>query len=389
MNRRDCLRWLAVTPLLQVGLRSAWASGPPPAMGYQRLLILVELKGGNDALNMLVPYTDPLYYSLRPQLAISRDRVLQLSDKAGLHPSMQALMPLWQAGELGLVQGLGYPQANLSHFRSIEIWDTASRSDEFLQQGWLARVFAQNAPPRNFAADGVIIGSGEIGPLEGVGPRAIVMSNPDQFVRQAKLAGSAHNQSTPALAHLHRVEADIAQAASRLESQPAMPMNTAFPDGKFGATVRTACKVLAGGGNVAVLRLTQTGYDTHQNQADIQASLLRQLSEGLASLKEGLRELGLWDRTLIMSYAEFGRRVKENQSRGTDHGTAATHLVLGGRVKGGLYGEQPRLDQLEDGNLRFNTDFRRLYATAIQGWWGLPADTVLQGKFAPLPVLKA
>lgn len=387
MDRRDCLRWMAVTPFLQMGL--AHSTMAAEASGYQRLLILVELKGGNDALNMLVPYRDPLYYSLRPQIAIARDRVLQLSDAAGLHPSMQAMMPLWQSGELALVQGLGYPQGNLSHFRSIEIWDTASRSDEYLQQGWLTRLFAQSAPPRSFAADGVIIGSSEIGPLEGIGPRAIVLSDPDQFVKQARLLGAAQTKRNPALDHLRKVEADIAQAASQLESRPAVAMNTSFPGGQFGTTVRTACRVLASAGNVAVLRLTQNGYDTHQNQPDTQTGLLRQLSEGLVALKSGLQELGMWDRTLIMSYAEFGRRVKENRSRGTDHGTAATHLVLGGRVKGGLYGEQPRLDQLDDeGNLRFSTDFRRLYATAIQDWWGLPSDAVLQGKFAPLPVLR-
>lgn len=389
MQRRDFLRWMAATPLLQVAYANAAA--PSVRGNYQRLLILVELKGGNDALNMLVPYADPLYYELRPRIAIKRDDVLTVSKQAGLHPAMQSIMPVWQDGELALVQGLGYAQPNLSHFRSIEIWDTASASDEYLPNGWLARTFGATPPPKSFAADGVLIGSNDMGPMLGVGPRAIVLSSPEQFLRQAKLASSASKDGNSALAHLRKVDQDVVDAANRLESSSmGKNLRTEFPSGPFGNTVKSACRVLASGGKVAALRLTQTGYDTHRNQPDIHANLLKSLSEGLAALRSGLQELNLWDNALIMTYAEFGRRVKENGSNGTDHGTAATHLVMGGDVKGGLYGDAPRLDQLDrEGNLKSTTDFRRLYATAIQGWWGLNAESVLQGKFAPLDILRS
>ncbi len=144
----------------------AWAATSPAAAvtPYTKLLVLIELKGANDGLNTVIPYANPLYAQLRPRIAIARDQVLQLTEQEGLHPSLQPLLPLWQNKELAIVQGLGYPNPNLSHFRSIEIWDTASKSDEYLEAGWLARVFAQTPAPRQFAADGVVVGSSDKGP---------------------------------------------------------------------------------------------------------------------------------------------------------------------------------------------------------------------------------
>ena len=150
--------------------------------------MLVELKGGNDGLNTVVPYADSAYYGLRPRIAIRRDDVLQLDGRTGLHPSLAPLMPLWQSRELAIVQGVGYPSPNLSHFRSIEIWDTASRAEEYLADGWLARAFAAAPVPKRFAADGVVVGASELGPLAGGGARAVALANTEQFLRQAKLA---------------------------------------------------------------------------------------------------------------------------------------------------------------------------------------------------------
>ena len=311
MKRRDFLGGIGAAALsgLAPGLLPAvaLAAGTSP---YRRLLILVELKGGNDGLNTVVPYTDPSYYALRPRIGIRRDEVLQISDRIGFHPALQALLPLWQAGELAVVQGVGYPSPNLSHFRSIEIWDTASRSDEYLQQGWLARSFVRAPPPAAFAADAVVVGSQDMGPLVG-GGRVVALSNPEQFARMARLAQEGGAMRGGALAHIQRVEADIRQAAAKINSSwPGFNFATAFPQGGFGATVKTACQVLGSGAEVAVMRLTLSGFDTHQNQPGIHANLLRQLAEGLAALRSALVELKLWERTLVLSYAEFGRRPK-------------------------------------------------------------------------------
>ncbi|HEX7911329.1 MAG TPA: DUF1501 domain-containing protein [Paraburkholderia sp.] len=376
------------------------APGGLPARGYDNLLILVELKGGNDGLNTVIPYADPTYYQLRKNIGIKREQAIQLDEQSALHPSLQALMPLWHDQQLAIVQGVSYAQPNLSHFRSIEIWDTASRSDQYLREGWLTRAFAQMPVPAGFAADGVVIGSAEMGPLAN-GARAIALVNPAQFVKASRLVTpvSLHERN-PELAHILDVENDIVKAADRLRpTQAQMQLKTAFPGGAFGSSIKTAMQVLAAGDapqgqpkrgqGVAVIRLTLNGFDTHQNQPGQQAALLKQLAEGFAAMKSALVELGRWDTTLVMTYAEFGRRPRENQSNGTDHGTVAPHFVMGGRVRGGLYGVPPVLARLDgNGNLPVGVDFRQLYATVLGPWWGLDAPSVLQQRFEPLPLLR-
>jgi uncharacterized protein (DUF1501 family) len=391
MDRRRFLKLAASVPVagLAPGLAASLAFGAaPPGADYRRLLVLVELKGGNDGLNTLVPFADPAYYALRPKLAIARDSVIQLSDAVGLHPALEPLLPLWRAREFAVLQGVGYPEPNLSHFRSIEIWDTASGSHQYLQDGWLTRTFALAPTPSDFAADGVIIGSPDLGPLSGGGTRAIALANTEQFLRQARFATAEGQTRNKALQHILKVEGDIVQAAARLKSD--YVFKASFPQSPFGNAIRTACQIVANRPGVAVVRVTQTGYDTHSGQAPTQARLLGELADGIIALKNGLDELKRWDDTLLLTYAEFGRRPKENLSNGTDHGTASAHFVLGGRVAGGLYGEQPSLERLSgDGNTGYAIDFRSVYATALDRWWNVPSAGPLGGRFAPVPLLKA
>lgn len=382
MRRRDFLQATLGAGLLCWLPRTAQA-----AANYKNTLILVELKGGNDGLNTVIPYADPQYAALRPRLAIPRDQVLQLDETTGLHPSLAPLMPLWKAGELAVVRGVGYPSPNLSHFRSIEIWDTASRSSEFLQDGWLARAFAQAPVPAAFAADAVVVGSPELGPFAGKGTRTIALANTEQFLQQAKLAVPAGQAQNASLNHILRVEQDILQAAGGLAAN--QTFRTAFPQTGFGNAIRTAAQVLASKSGVAAVKVSLNGFDTHSGQAATHARLLKDLADGLAALKAVMIELGRWDSTLVATYAEFGRRPRENGSAGTDHGTASSHFVLGGRAKGGLLGPAPALNRLDgNGNLSFAVDFRDVYATVLERWWGVNAQAALRGKFSPLDFIK-
>ncbi|HTS23857.1 MAG TPA: DUF1501 domain-containing protein [Casimicrobiaceae bacterium] len=387
MDRRRFVKLAAALPAAALTPNVAFALAPA-AVQYRNLLILIELKGGNDGLNTLVPYADSNYYALRPKLAVARDQVVQLSDAVGFHPELAPLLPLWKSRELAVLQGVGYPEPNLSHFRSIEIWDTASKSDEYLQDGWLTRTFAAAPTPKEFAADGVIVGSPDLGPLAGGGTRAIALGNTAQFLREARLAvpeGSAQNK---ALEHILKVEGDVVQAASHLTADRAF--STVFPDGAFGNAIRTASQVVANKAGVAVVRVTLTGFDTHSGQAGTQARLLGELARGVTALRSALVELGRWNDTLVVTYAEFGRRPKENLSGGTDHGTSSVHLAFGGRVAGGLYGQQPALDRLSgDGNPAYAIDFRSVYATALERWWGVPSAVTLGERFATLPIVRA
>ena len=390
INRREFIAALSAAAAAGVGVFAApgaFAQSPTTTATslYKRLLILVELKGANDGLNTFVPYADPAYYALRPTIGIKRDQVLQLNDKFGLHPALDLLMPMWAKGELAAVTGLGYPQPNLSHFRSIEIWDTASNANDYLAEGWLARAFATVAPPKSFVADGIAVGGGDLGPLAN-GSRALSIASTEAFVRQAKLADPHGRASNKALQHILRLEGEAQSAALNID--PKVTLKTEFPTHAFGQQVKTAMQVVAASPGVAALRVGLGSFDTHQGQPGTQQALLKQLAEGINAIRQASIELGRWQDTAIVTYCEFGRRAKENQSNGTDHGTANTQFVIGGGVKGGLYGSHPSLTQLSgDGNLLFTTDYRALYSTLLTQWWGFSgaqSEKVLAGKYAPL-----
>lgn len=386
MNRRDFLNTVGAAAVTAIAPRSALARRS--GARYDRLLVLVELKGGNDGLNTVVPYGDPAYYELRPRLALPRGQVLQLDASAGLHPALAPLTAMWERRELAVVEGVGYPEANLSHFRSIEIWDTASGSREYLDEGWLARTFAAAPAPGSFAADGVVVGAAEMGPLAGGGARTIALTDTRQFQRRVRLASAAGAAGNGALAHILRVERDIVRAADGL--QGTQEFATEFPRSPFGNAVRTASQVIASRAGAAAIKLALNGFDTHGNQPATHARLLRDLAEGLVALRAALSEIGRWDSTLVMTYAEFGRRPRENLSNGTDHGTASSHFLLGGGVKGGRYGAAPDLSRLDgNGNPPFAVDFRDLYATVLEHWWAVDSARTLRGRFRPLDLLRA
>jgi uncharacterized protein (DUF1501 family) len=371
---------VATVAALACGGTSDAATGAP-----MRLLILLELRGGNDGLNTVVPVDDGRYFDLRPRIALLDDAVVAFDRSLTLHRSLAPLRPLWDAREMAVIEGVGYPQPNLSHFRSIEIWDTASASNEVLQQGWLARAARAEAFAR-FAADGVVIGAADLGPLAG-GARAISLSDPERFARQARLAKDGETEARGALAHVLQVESDVVHAAMQL--RPDVTLQTEFPRTAFGAAVQHAAAI-ASTRKVPVIRVTLAGFDTHQNQVNTHAQLLHQIGEGVVALRAALQEVGLWDDTLVLTYSEFGRRPHENASGGTDHGTAGAMFAFGKRTNAGRLGAPPALARLDaNGNLPFAVDFRSVYATVLDNWFGLDSERVLGHRFAPVPLLKA
>ncbi len=351
----------------------------------QRILILIELKGGNDGLNTLVPYSDEQYYRLRKGLAVKRDRVLPLSENLGLNPSLKGLMDAWKQKELAIVSGVGYPQPNRSHFRSIDIWETASASNQYLQTGWLARLLPSMPESSRTIADGAAIG-GDAGPLAGGNLRLVIMRNLEQFFRQARRVQAVKaDTDNPALKHLLTVQNDLFRSAKALDqtlktrAQPDGP----FPKTMIGRHLQTAARLIAGDAAIPVIKVSHGGFDTHANQRNLHDRLLQQLADAMIAFRNAMQQTGRWDQVLVMTYSEFGRRPAENGSRGTDHGTAAPHFLMGGKIKGGLYGRQPSLLDLENGDLKFNVDYRSLYATVAHRWWGLKAE-FLDGKPYPM-----
>jgi len=375
-RRRELIKALALSPLLAM---PAGLAANAALTG--RRLLLVELQGGNDGLNTVVPYADPAYLQLRPQLGISRDQVLPLDGRLGLNPVLEPLMPLFRDGEMAVVLGLGYEHPNRSHFRGIEIWDTASRPDEILTTGWLVKAATRLQSVSRYSATGGVIGT-NAGPLSGPGANTVSFDNSQQFLnRAAEVQRPRQVSGNAGLTHVVQVQRGIREAVEGLDTVAKIP---GFPDTAVGRRMAEAANLLGEKAFAPVIKVSHGRFDTHVNQRGTQDRLLREFAEAMAALRKHLKASGLWDKTLVVTYSEFGRRAKENGSHGTDHGTAAPHFVFGGAVKGGLYGEQPRLDALSDGDMVHTVDFRSYYNTVLQRWWGFSDLQLSPSHYKPL-----
>jgi len=344
-----------------------------------RILLLVELKGGNDGLNTVVPYADAHYRQLRPALGVARERVLQLDERVGLHEKLEPLMESWKARDFAIVQGVGYPGPNRSHFRSIEIWDTASSSTQTLSEGWVARAFEHAGRPKGPGVDSIVIDTNSL-PVMGPDLRTIVMQDAENFLRQAQAMKDnplVSDGGNPALRHLLAVRREVNAAAAglrdKLRAAPA-PAQEYAQEGPLGRELDLATRIITAQVPVVAVKIALGGFDTHANQAPTHERLLGLLANGLATFRRNMVAAGRWDDVLVLTYSEFGRRAKQNASGGTDHGTAAPHFVMGGKVTGGLHGSYPSLADLQDGDLRHSVDFRDVYSTIARGCWGQPVS---------------
>ncbi|MBU0602798.1 MAG: DUF1501 domain-containing protein [Gammaproteobacteria bacterium] len=335
MDRRDFLLTAGGAPLVLAG--NVWAKVRDDEA---RLLVIIDFVGGNDGLNTVIPFADPSYRMLRPAIAVACSDVLPVSSGQGLHPALRDIMPLWQAGELAIVQGVGSPLASLSHHRAAEIMDSAAFEDEPGRHGWLGRSLhfhsrrAQREPQ-------VLLARAELpGPLYGA-RRCVPLD--------AAMAGEGRD------------------ACARL----------GFPEGELGGALARACAALANGAYVSVIHASLHGFDTHENQPAEHARLLLECARSISALRRFLQAAGRWDDTLVMTRSEFGRRAYENLSAGTDHGAASVQFLAGGRICGGLHGTAPDLLALDArGGLRASTDFRSVCAAVAQQWLGLDATAV-------------
>ena len=362
MNRRTLLKYATLNALLLPFALQAKSS----LAKTSKQLILIELKGGNDGLNTVVPYANKHYYKLRPTLGIPQNKVLKLNAKVGLHPSLMALKNIFDGGELAIIQGVGYPNPNRSHFRSIEIWDTASKSQEYLDTGWLDTLSLAEK-----SIQGVVLG-GDYGPLQGIPSGVIKINNIQGFLQQARqihgrISLIANNKS---LQHILKTESEIQQGAELLKKSFAQKKKLPHPfkKSRFHKQMRVATQLINSSTDMPFIKVSLGSFDTHTNQANKHAHLLKELSEGISILRQNLIESGKWKDTVIMTYSEFGRRAAENANRGTDHGTAAPHFVIGGDIKGGIYGQHPSLILLDKNrDLIYTTDFRSIYKSVARG----------------------
>ena len=385
-------------------VRSTLAGTPAPEKD-KRILVIVQLAGGNDGLNTLIPFQDDNYYRLRPTIGIARDSVLRLNDSIGLHPSCDGLRRLVDSGTLALVQNVGYPNPNRSHFRSTEIWETASDSSSFLGTGWIGRYLDNTCAgaPTAAAEDPLAVhvntlnGTPEtfIGESEHptVGLMAYNATHKENEQSRAFLehvASQGPMESNDSVSYLRHTLMDTLVTEKKVQSVIGdYKAGVAYPGNPFGASLKNVAALIASGMSTRVYFVTLNGFDTHVNQLATQANLLKQLSDGLAAFQKDLEAHKLDDQVVTMTFSEFGRRPSENESKGTDHGTAAPLFVMGSKVKAGLHGSAPSLSVAHNQDIAFSTDFRSVYATMLDQWLGCPADPVLGAKFDPLPLFAA
>jgi uncharacterized protein (DUF1501 family) len=379
-------------------VQSTLAATPAPEKD-RTILVLVQLAGGNDGLNTVVPFEDADYYRLRPTLGIAKNAVLRMNDTLGLHPACTGLHRLFNDGQLAIVQNVGYPNPNRSHFRSTEIWETASDTGEFLPTGWLGR-FMDNAcagaPKAEADPAGVHLTSDLPQSFTAEHEHATFGVNPaarggrgrqsSQLLEQ--LVSHTDGPEGSNASFLSHTMMDALVTEKRVQRilgsyQPGTP----YPATSFANSLRGVSALIAAGTSTRVYFVSLSGFDTHSNQLKQQENLLRTLSEGLAAFQQDLKVHGLDGQVTTMTFSEFGRRPNENESHGTDHGTAAPLFVMGTKIHGGLHGTAPSLRLQRNEDLTFTTDFRQVYATLLDKWLACPATAVLGREHAPLPFL--
>lgn len=358
-----------------------------------RVLVVVQLAGGNDGLNTLVPFRDDAYAKARPKLAVPATKVLKLSDDLGFHPEAGDLRKLYDAGSLAVVTNVGYPNPNRSHFRATEIWETAVPEKD-IRTGWVGRYFDAECAGSPSPMLGLQLGEKPAQVFAHAKPRAVTLTNPSLFIWDTGPVGKAMDRlnavtetPNPQLDFLQRTGNETLTLSRKIRhALKDTKTSTEYAPFNFSQSLKVVAQMIAADVPTRVYYVTLGGFDTHANQANRHGALLQELSQGLGSFVADLKALGHLDRTLVMTFSEFGRRVAENEQQGTDHGTAGPMFLAGGGIKAGIHGGAPNLTDLDAGDLKFGTDFRAVYAAVLKSWLRSDPKAVLGSEVTPVPL---
>lgn len=408
-TRREFLR---STSLLAVGAampgflaRSvAAASGPEKdaaaAFKDDRILVVIQLGGGNDGLNTVVPFADDAYHRSRPSIALKPKQILRLTDHVGLHPNLTGINKLADAGKLTIVEGVGYPNPNRSHFRSMEIWQTATDSNKSSSTGWIGRYLDSTCEGQPEPVAGVALGGERPQAFNGTKGLGVAFQDPETFGwnegvgaardENFRKLNAAYRPENDTLDFLRKVTANAVLSADRVqEVSKKYKGGVEYPGDPFAVSLKTVAKMIAGGLPTRIYYVTLGGFDTHANQLGSHGGLMKRFSEGVAAFQRDLEKQGNADRVVTLTFSEFGRRVAENGSGGTDHGTAAPMFIIGNQINAGMAGRAPSLTDLDNGDLKFTTDFRSVYGSVLEQWLGSPSAAVLGRPFPQMGLIKS
>jgi uncharacterized protein (DUF1501 family) len=376
---------LALAPTIPVFLARTARAATADKDG--RILVVVQLDGGNDALNTVVPHSDPEYAKLRPKLKLDKSKLLAVSDTLGLHPSLKSLDPLVKAGQLAVIPGVGYPNPNRSHFQSMSIWHTARFDrEERAGYGWLGRALDPSA------GTSYVVSSAVPGALRGRRSSAVTLNRvEDVLFTDSTVAKDPPIGTSPTedlLSFVRRQSVDARTTADRMAKLTGTNNGASYPNTGLSERLKMAARLLKADMGARVFYTVQGGYDTHAGQLFTHSSQLSEFGGAVAAFFADLKAAKLDERVILLAFSEFGRTIKENGSAGTDHGTAGVVFLAGPGVRGGVAGTMPSLKDLDSGEPKMTTDFRRIYASVLTGWLNLPAAEPLGGTFDPLTILR-
>lgn len=368
MNRRNFLTLTGTFTggtLLLPDFLHAFGSQSNLVIGEQ-CLVFIQLNGGNDGLNTFIPYENPLYYDFRSKIAISKDDVISKNKGMGFHPSLKDFADMQQNGDLTVIQNVGYPEPNRSHFRSQEIWQTASDANQYLSHGWLGRYLDLQCKEYEPTA-GINLGSIDVLSLKGNEPNSITVKDPNKFRNRINTFDEVTKLSdNPQLDFVRKIANSVSEGSDEIQKALARSSSEiTYPKTTLGRNLEWISRLIKGNLNSKVYYTSQNGYDTHDNQIAIQSKNLSELNDAIYSFYSELKKAQLLQNVTIVVFSEFGRRVKDN-GKGTDHGTAAPMFIIGGNNKGKIIGNNPNLDDLDEGDLKFEIDFRSVYASLLQ-----------------------
>lgn len=394
-NRRDFLKRSALVTAgtLMVPSFLKAMKGMDSINAGQKILVVIQLGGGNDGLNTVVPYADDRYYQARPRLGIPAKEVIKLNDHQGVNPALEPLRPLYDKGEICILNSVGYPEPNRSHFRSMDIWQSGSGAKEYLDTGWLGRYLDGSA--KN--AHGVIEVSDNLSlALKGHSLKGLAVADPKRFYRTTasdrfKAISKAHqdDHDHPQVAYLYKTLSEsISSAEYIFEKTKTAKPGSKYPQNPMAKDLRTVATMIKSGMNTRAYYVSTGGFDTHVNQAAQQKRLLGNYASAFAAFAEDMKKAGHWKDVVVMTFSEFGRRVKQNASNGTDHGTANNVFLAGGSLKkAGIFNAAPDLGDLDNGDLKYKLDFRQVYAELLTGWLGANASEIISGPMARLGII--
>lgn len=396
LNRRKFIQYsgLASASLLIPNFLRAFQSQQNLVAG-NKTLVVIQLSGGNDGLNTVIPHGNDIYYKLRPTLAIARENVLKLNDDLGLNPSMAKMADLFHNGNMTILNNVGYPNPDRSHFRSMEIWQTAASSEEYLNSGWVGRFLDAQCPDCNNSYMAIEVDDTLSPAMKGVDKNGIAVSHADvlynatrdPFLR--KLGGEEKQVKEDHLHYLYKTMVETMSSAEYIYDHSKISNSKQeYPDSPFAGRLKQIATLINSGIDTKVFYVSHGSFDTHTNQPNTQSRLLQQLSEGLHAFTEDLKQNNRFNDVLIFTFSEFGRRVSQNSNNGTDHGTANNIFLLGGALKKpGIYNQTPNLLDLDNGDLKYQIDFRQLYATALNKWLKADDEKILGRKLDLLDVI--